>query len=89
MKSEEGPKQVIRNEGHGSGKANSADAHCLGLEKEIGVVVIRKVFDTSSMKVVRSVGSTLPTNCKLSGKQSLKTMTEKPEMMKIPYASAI
>ena len=38
------------------------------------------------MLEVKPVGSTLPTNCKLSGKQSLKTKAEK---RKVPYASAV
>ena len=41
------------------------------------------------MADAKPVGSTLPTNCKLSGKQSPKTKVDKGEMMKIPYASAV
>ena len=41
------------------------------------------------MSDAKPVGSTLLTNCKLSGKQSPKTKLEKAEMMKIPYASVV
>ena len=41
------------------------------------------------MSEAKPVGSTLPENCKLSGKLSPKTKAEKAEMMKIPYASAV
>ena len=41
------------------------------------------------MEDVKPVGSTLPTNCKLSGKQSPKTKVDKAEMMRISYASAV
>ena len=41
------------------------------------------------MADAKPVGSTLPTNCKLSGKQSPKTKVDKGEMMKRPYASAV
>ena len=37
----------------------------------------------------KPVRSTLPTNCKLSKKQSLKTKMDKVEIMKIPYASVV
>ena len=48
-----------------------------------------KVFQRFSMSDVKPVGSTLPTNCKMSGKQTPKTKVEKGEIMKIPYASDI
>ena len=48
-----------------------------------------KVLQSFNMSNAKSVGSTLPTNCKLSGKQSPKTKVDKVEMMNIPYASAI
>ena len=50
---------------------------------------VTKVLQRFSMSDAKSVGSTLPTNCKLSGKQSPKTKVDKAEMMKIPYASAV
>ena len=49
---------------------------------------VTKVLQRFSMADVNPVGSTLSTNCKLSGKQSLKT-TEKVEMMRVPYASIV
>ena len=50
------------------------------------VVFLRQRFNMSEAK---PVGSTLPTNCKLSGKLSPKTKAKKAEMMKIPYASTV
>ena len=41
------------------------------------------------MSEAKPVGSTLPANCKLSGKQSPKTKAEKANMMKVPYASTV
>ena len=41
------------------------------------------------MADAKPVGSTLATNCKLSGKQSPKTKAENVEMIKIHYASAV
>ena len=41
------------------------------------------------MLEAKPVGSTLPENCRLSGKQSLKTKAEKADMMKVPYGSAV
>ena len=38
------------------------------------------------MADAKPVASTLPTNCKLSRKQILKSKIEKVEMMKVPYA---
>ena len=46
-----------------------------------------KVLQRFNMFEVKPVGSTLPTNCRLSGKQSPKTKVEKADMMKVPYAS--
>ena len=48
-----------------------------------------KVLQSFNMENAKSVSTTLPTNCKLSGKQSPKTKTEKAKMMKIPYASVV
>ena len=39
------------------------------------------------MADAKLVGSTLPTNCKLFGKQRSKTKADKTEMIKIRYAS--
>ena len=50
---------------------------------------VKKVLQRFSMSDAKPVGSTLPTNCKLSGKQSPKTKVDKAEMMKIPYASTV
>ena len=50
---------------------------------------VTKVLQRFSMLDAKPVGSTQPTNCKLSGKQSPKTKVDKAEMMKIPYASAV
>ena len=41
------------------------------------------------MESAKLVGSTLPNNKKLSGKQCPKTKTEKVEMSKVPYASSV
>ena len=41
------------------------------------------------MSDAKPVGSTLPTNCRLSGKQSPKSKAEKADMMKVPYASVV
>ena len=41
------------------------------------------------MSDAKPVQSTLPTNCKLSRKESPKTKVDKAEMPKIPYASAV
>ena len=48
-----------------------------------------KVLQRFNMADAKPVGSKLPTNCKLSGKQSPKTKVGKAEMMKVPYASAV
>ena len=48
-----------------------------------------KVLQRFSMSDAKPIGSTLPTNCKLSGKQSPKTKARKAEMIKIPYASTV
>ena len=48
-----------------------------------------KVLERFSMSNAKLVGSTLPTNCKLSGKQSPKTKAEKVEMTKVLYASTV
>ena len=48
-----------------------------------------KVLQRFKMTDAKPIGSTLPTNSKLFGKQSLKTKTEKAEMMKVPYASIV
>ena len=50
---------------------------------------VTEVLQRFSMENMNSVGSTLPTNNKLSGKQSLTTKAKKVEMMKVPYASAV
>ena len=50
---------------------------------------VAKVLRSFSMADAKPFGSTLPTNYKLSGKQSPKTKVDKAEMMKIPYASTI
>ena len=50
---------------------------------------VTKVLQRFSMSDAKSVGSTLLTNCKLSGKQSPKTKVDKAEMMNIPYASTV
>ena len=44
-----------------------------------------KVLQRFSMVDAKSVGSTQPTNCNLSWKQSPKKKVDKAEMMKIPY----
>ena len=46
-----------------------------------------KVLQRFNMADAKPVVSTLPANCKLSGKHSPKTKAEKSEMMKVPYAS--
>ena len=46
-----------------------------------------KVLQLFSVQNAKQVDSTLWTNCNLSGRQNRKTMTEKVEMMKVPYAS--
>ena len=48
-----------------------------------------KVLQRFNMLEAKPVGSTLPVNCRLSGKQSLKMKAEKAEMMKVPYASVV
>ena len=53
------------------------------------VKYVTKVLQQFNMLEAKPVGSTLPENCKLSGKQSPKTKAEKEDMMKVPYASAI
>ena len=50
---------------------------------------VTKMLQRFSMANAKPVWSTLSANCKLSGKQSPKTTTEKIEMIKTPYASAI
>ena len=50
---------------------------------------VTKVLQRFNMSEAKPVGSTLPENCKLSGKLSPKTKAEKAEMMKIPYASGV
>ena len=50
---------------------------------------MKKVLQRFNMLDVKPIGSTLPTNYKLSGKQSPKTKVDKAEMMKIPYALAV
>ena len=44
---------------------------------------VTKVLQRFSMADAKLVGTTLPTNCKLSGKQSPKTKAEKAKMMKM------
>jgi ATP-binding cassette subfamily B (MDR/TAP) protein 1 len=41
------------------------------------------------MLEAKPVGSTLPTNCRLSSEKSPKTKAEKADMMKVPYASVV
>ena len=41
------------------------------------------------MLEAKPVISTLPANCRLSGKQNSKTKAEKADMMKVPYASVV
>ena len=50
---------------------------------------VAKVLQRFNMTNAKPIGSTLLTNSKVSGKQSLKKKVEKSEMMKIPYASAV
>jgi hypothetical protein len=50
---------------------------------------VTKVLQRFNMLEAKPVGSTLPTNCRLSGEQSPKTKTEKADMMKVSYASAV
>ena len=47
--------------------------------------VVTKVLQRFNMVDVKLVRLTLPTNYKLSGKQSLKTKVEKVEMTNLPY----
>ena len=48
-----------------------------------------KVLQLFSVQNAKQVDSTLWTNCNLSGRQNRKTMTEKVEMMRVPYASIV
>ena len=48
-----------------------------------------KVLQRFNMLEAKPIGSTLPENCRLSGKQSPKTKAEKADMMKVPYASVV
>ena len=50
---------------------------------------VTKVFQRFNMLEAKSVGSTFPASCRLSGKQSPKTKAEKVDMMKVPYNSVI
>ena len=50
---------------------------------------VTNVLQRFNMSEAKPVGSTLPANCKLSGKLSPKTKAEKAEMMKVPYVSAV
>ena len=50
---------------------------------------VTNVLQRFGMSDAKPVGSTLPVNCKLSEKQGPRTKTEKKEMMKVPYASAV
>ena len=50
---------------------------------------VTKVLQRFNMLEAKPVGSTLPTNYRLSCKQSPKTKAEKAEMMKVPYASTV
>ena len=50
---------------------------------------VTKVLQRFGMESAKPVGSTLPTNCKLSIEQCPKSKTEKTEMSKVPYASAV
>ena len=50
---------------------------------------VTKVLQRFNMSEAKPVGSTLPENCKLSGKLSPMSKAEKVEMMKIPYASIV
>ena len=48
-----------------------------------------KVIQRFDMESAKPVGSTLPTNNKLSVTQCPKSKTEKAEMNKVPYASTV
>ena len=48
-----------------------------------------KVLQRFGMESTKPVGSTLPTNYKLSGSQCPKSKTKKAEMSKVPYASIV
>ena len=92
-KFEESSKKVIHDEGHGTGEADPRDAQSvdqtkklLWLSQEKYVTKVLQKFNVADAKLV---GLTIPTNCKLFGKQSPKTKVDKVEMMKIPYASAV
>ena len=50
---------------------------------------VTKLLQRFNMADAKPVGSTLPTNCKLSGKQSTKIKADKTEMIQIPYASTV
>ena len=50
---------------------------------------VTKVLQRFNMLEAKPLGSTLPANCRLSGKQSPKTKAVKADMMKVPYASAV
>ena len=50
---------------------------------------VAKVLQRFNMLEAKPVGSTVPANCRLSGKQSPKTKAEKADMMKVPYASTV
>ena len=63
-KFEEDSEQVIRDAGHGTRKADPKDGHSLKSDKEDIVDVIGEVLDNGAPEV----GSTLPTNYKMSGK---------------------
>ena len=47
------------------------------------------VLQRFNMEITNPVGSTLPVNIKLFGRQCPKTKTEKVEMMKVPYALVV
>ena len=48
-----------------------------------------KIFGRFNMSEVKSVGSALPTNYKLNGKQCPRGERDNAEMRKVSYASAI
>ena len=80
----------LHNERLGSGKTDTGDAYHPGPVEEAIVAVTRKcVTKVLQRSEAKPDGSTLPANCKLSGKLSPKTKAEKAEMMKVPYASVV
>ena len=50
---------------------------------------VTKVLQRFGMESTKSVGSTLPTNCKLCKEQCPRSKTDKAKMTKVPYASVV